>query len=68
MNRVYNKKESILSRITYIDNVKCFGMLLVVLGHTYYEMAPLEEYNANIPMDFVPIFYMKMFFFYAGFV
>ena len=68
MNRVYNKKESVLSRIPYIDNVKCFGMLLVVLGHTYYEMTPLEEYNANIPMDFVAIFYMKMFFFYSGFV
>ena len=55
-------------RIPYIDNVKGFGMLLVVLGHVMNSYSTDEMYDNNMFMDFVAVFYMKMFFFFSGFV
>ena len=56
------------TRLPYIDNIKGFGMILVVLGHVINAYSTEESYNSNLFMDFVSIFYMKMFFFFSGFV
>lgn len=56
------------TRLPYIDNIKGFGMILVVLGHVINAYSTDESYNSNLFMDFVSIFYMKMFFFFSGFV
>lgn len=56
------------TRLPYIDNIKGFGMILFVLGHVINAYSTEESYNSNLFMDFVSIFYMKMFFFFSGFV
>lgn len=43
-------------------------MLLVVLGHTMHAYSSKEMYADNMFMDFVATFYMKMFFFFSGFI
>lgn len=55
-------------RMPYIDNVKGFGMLLVVLGHVIHAFSTKEMYANNLFMGFVALFYMKMFFFFSGYV
>lgn len=65
-----SKLESIAARqrLPYIDNVKGFGICLVVLGHVMNAFSTDEMYDNNLFMDFVSTFYMKMFFFFSGYV
>lgn len=63
-----NMGDRLKSRLAYIDNIKGFGMLLVVFGHVLYRYSTLAEYESNLFMSFVVLFYMKMFFFFSGYV
>ena len=56
-----------MNRLKWIDNIKGFGILLVVLGHIFV-CTFNNTYKEYLWFDFLGSWYMEMFFFFSGFV
>lgn len=56
-----------MKRLLYIDNIKGFGIFLVVLGHVLVQNYP-TTYHKFLWFDFIQCWYMEMFFFFSGYV
>lgn len=57
---------SSVKRLYYIDNLKAFLIVLVVLGHCIQNFTP--DYSDNFIFRFIYSFHMPLFFFVSGFV
>lgn len=55
-------------RLTYIDNLKGFLILLVVLGHVIQKMYSPEHFDNNLIFRMIYSFHMALFFMVSGFV
>ncbi len=57
-----------MERLKYIDNIKGFGILLVIFGHIFFFLTNREIFQSDKLIGFIVSFYMEMFFFFSGFV
>ena len=56
------------ARIAYIDNLKGFAILLVVIGHVVQFLYCPDKFDSNIILRFIYSFHMPLFFMLSGMV
>lgn len=56
------------ARIAYIDNLKGFAILLVVIGHIIQFLYCPDKFDSNLIFRFIYSFHMPLFFMLSGMV